>query len=45
LQRYGIYPNDNAGGLLTERDQTIGYLRGCMKRRTLEWFNKEIITK
>jgi hypothetical protein len=29
----------------TGRDQAIGYLRGCMRGRTLEWFNDEITTK
>ncbi|RIA83579.1 hypothetical protein C1645_833599 [Glomus cerebriforme] len=36
---------DNMGGSLMEREVTIGYLRGCMRGRTLEWFDEEIITK
>jgi hypothetical protein len=33
------------GGSPTGRDQAIGYLRGCMRGRTLEWFDDEITTK
>ncbi len=36
LQNQGVDPADNAGGLSTERDQVIGYLRDCMRGRTLE---------
>jgi hypothetical protein len=45
LQRRGIDPADNAGGPPTGRDQAIGYLRGCMRGRTLEWFDDEISSK
>ncbi|CAI2167717.1 12812_t:CDS:2 [Funneliformis geosporum] len=45
VQGHSIDLADNAGGLPTGRDQAIGYLRGCMKGRTLEWFNDEITTK
>ncbi|CAG8829803.1 10256_t:CDS:1, partial [Gigaspora margarita] len=41
LQNQGVNSADNAKGLLTERDVAIGYLRGCMKEKALEWFNKE----
>ncbi|GBB92445.1 hypothetical protein RclHR1_20020006 [Rhizophagus clarus] len=36
LQRHGIDPVNNAGGPPIGRDQAIGYLRGCMRGRTLE---------
>ncbi len=36
LQRCDINLNYNAEDLLIGRDQTIGYLRGCMRGRTLE---------
>ena len=45
LQNQGVDPADNAGGPPTGRDQAIGYLRGCMQGRTLEWFDDEITTK
>src|SRR5437764_413334 len=45
LQNQGVDPADNAGGPPTGRDQAIGYLRGCMRGRTLEWFDDEITTK
>ena len=45
LQKRGIDPNDNAGAPVTGRDQAIGYLRECMRGRTLEWFDDEITTK
>jgi len=45
LQNQRIDPNDNAGAPVTRRDNAIGYLRGCMRGRTLEWFDDEITTK
>ncbi|CAB5157414.1 unnamed protein product [Rhizophagus irregularis] len=45
LQNREIDPNDNVAGPPTGRDNAIGHLRGCMRRRTLEWFNNEITTK
>ena len=45
LQNQGVDPADNARGPLTEREVAIGYLRGCMRGRTLEWFDDEITTK
>ncbi|CAI2191768.1 1450_t:CDS:2, partial [Funneliformis geosporum] len=36
---------DNAGGPPAGRKVEIGYLRGCMRGRTLEWFDNEITTK
>ncbi|PKK74069.1 hypothetical protein RhiirC2_775243 [Rhizophagus irregularis] len=42
---WGVDLADNAGGPPTGRDQAIGYLRGCMQGRTLEWFDDEITTK
>jgi len=45
LQNQGVDPADNAEGPPTGRDQAIGYLRGCMRGRTLEWFDDEITTK
>ena len=45
LQNQGVDPADNAGGPPTGRDQAIGYLRGCMRGRTLKWFDDEITTK
>src|SRR6266542_5125764 len=45
LQNQGVDPADNAGGLPTGRDQAIGYLKGCIRGRILEWFNDKITTK
>ncbi len=45
LQNQSVDLTDNAGGPPTGRDQAIGYLRGCMRGRTLEWFDDEITTK
>ena len=45
LQNQGVDPADAVGGPPTGRDQAIGYLRGCMRGRTLEWFDDEITTK
>ncbi|CAI2181509.1 16587_t:CDS:2 [Funneliformis geosporum] len=45
LANQGVDLADNAGGPPTGRDQAIGYLRGCMRGRTLEWFDDEITTK
>ncbi|CAI2189692.1 17190_t:CDS:2, partial [Funneliformis geosporum] len=42
---WGVNPADNAGGPLTGREVAIGYLRGCMRGRALEWFDEEITTK
>ncbi|CAI2187864.1 312_t:CDS:2 [Funneliformis geosporum] len=36
---------DNARGPPTGREIAIGYLRGCMRERVLEWFDEEITTK
>ncbi|CAI2187895.1 9193_t:CDS:2, partial [Funneliformis geosporum] len=36
---------DNTGGLPTGREVAIGYLRGCMSGRTLEWFDEKITIK
>ncbi len=33
------------GGPPTGRKVAIGYLRRCMRRRVLEWFDEEITTK
>ncbi|CAG8656161.1 10944_t:CDS:2, partial [Acaulospora colombiana] len=40
-----VDPADNVGGPPTGREVAIGYLRGCMRGRTLEWFDDEITTK
>src|SRR6266542_2669682 len=45
LHNRGIDPNDNVAGPPTGRDNAIGHLRGCMRGRTLEWFDDEITTK
>jgi hypothetical protein len=45
LQNQGVDPADNVGGLPTGRDVAIGYLRGCMRGRTLKWFDDEITSK
>ena len=45
LQNQGINLADNAGGPSTGREVAIGYLRGCIRGRALEWFDKEITTK
>ncbi|PKK58208.1 hypothetical protein RhiirC2_796677 [Rhizophagus irregularis] len=45
LQNQGVDPADNAGGPPTGREVAIGYLRGCMRGRALEWFDEEITTK
>jgi hypothetical protein len=42
LQNRGIDP---AGAGANGRAQAIGYLRACMRGRTLEWFDEEITTK
>ena len=44
LQNQGVDPADNAANP-AGRDVAIGYLRGCMRGRTLEWFDDEITTK
>jgi len=36
---------DLAGVGANGRAQAKGYLRSCMRGRTLEWFDDEIITK
>jgi len=41
LQNWRIDPNDNVAGPPTGRDNAIGYLRTCMRGRTLEWFDDE----
>ncbi|CAG8549849.1 16030_t:CDS:2 [Cetraspora pellucida] len=45
LQNQGVDPADNAGGPPAGREVAIGYLRGCMRGRALEWFDEEITTK
>ncbi|CAI2185812.1 16517_t:CDS:1, partial [Funneliformis geosporum] len=45
LQNQGVDLADNARGLPTGREVAIEYLRGCMRGRALEWFNKEITIK
>ncbi|GET63028.1 hypothetical protein GLOIN_2v1778046 [Rhizophagus irregularis DAOM 181602=DAOM 197198] len=45
LQNQNINPNDNAAGPSTGRDNAIGHLRGCMRGRTLKWFDDKITTK
>ncbi|CAI2186344.1 18006_t:CDS:2 [Funneliformis geosporum] len=45
LQNQGVDPADNARGLPTGREIAIGYLRGCIRGRALEWFDEEITTK
>ncbi|CAI2179893.1 5887_t:CDS:2 [Funneliformis geosporum] len=45
LQNQGVDPADNARGAPTGREVAIGYLRGFMRERALEWFDKEITTK
>jgi hypothetical protein len=45
LQNQGVDPADNAEALVIGRDVAIGYLRGCMKGRTLEWFDDKITSK
>src|SRR5256884_8336544 len=45
LHNREIDPNDNVAGPPTGRDNAIGHLRGCMRGRTLEWFDDEITTK
>ena len=42
LQNQGIDP---AGAGANGRAQAKGYLRSCMRGRTLEWFDEEITTK
>ena len=42
LQNRGIDP---AGAGANERAQAKGYLRSCMRGKTLEWFDEEITTK
>ena len=42
LQNWGIDP---AGAGANGRAQAKGYLRSCMRGRTLEWFDEEITTK
>src|SRR5215213_1883036 len=39
LHNRGIDPNDNLAGPPAGRDNAIGHLRGCMRGRTLEWFD------
>ncbi|RIB15351.1 hypothetical protein C2G38_2192589 [Gigaspora rosea] len=45
LQNQGVDLANNTGGPPTGREVAIGYLRGCMKGRALEWFDEEITTK
>ncbi|GET56898.1 hypothetical protein GLOIN_2v1778046 [Rhizophagus irregularis DAOM 181602=DAOM 197198] len=45
LQNQGVDLADNAGGPPTGREVAIGYLRGCIRGRVLEWFDEEITTK
>jgi hypothetical protein len=45
LQNQGVDLADNAGSPPTGREVAIGYLRGCMRGRALEWFDEEITTK
>ncbi|EXX67389.1 hypothetical protein RirG_114840 [Rhizophagus irregularis DAOM 197198w] len=45
LQNQGVDPADNAGGPPTGREVAIGYLKGYMRGRALEWFDEEITTK
>ncbi|CAB4418762.1 unnamed protein product [Rhizophagus irregularis] len=45
LQHQGVDPADNAAGPPTGRDQALGYLRGTMRGRALEWFDEEITNK
>ncbi|CAB5213232.1 unnamed protein product [Rhizophagus irregularis] len=45
LQNQGVDPADNAGAPPTGREVAIGYLRGCMRGKALEWFDEEITTK
>ena len=45
FQNQGVDPTDNVGGPPTGREVAIGYLRGCMRGRALEWFDEEITTK
>jgi hypothetical protein len=42
LQNQDVDSADNAENLPTGRNIAIGYLRGCMRERTLEWFDDEI---
>ena len=42
LQNRGI---DLAGADANRRDQVLEHLRGCMRGRTLEWFDEEITIK
>jgi hypothetical protein len=42
LQNWRIDP---AGAGANGRAQAIGHLRGCMRGKTLEWFDEEITTK
>ncbi|CAG8847167.1 44728_t:CDS:2, partial [Gigaspora margarita] len=37
LQNQGVNLADNAAGPPTGREVAIGYLRGCMRGRTLKW--------
>ncbi|CAI2176905.1 1524_t:CDS:2 [Funneliformis geosporum] len=45
LQNQDVNPADNVGGPPTGREVAIGYLKGCMRGRALEWFDEEITTK
>ncbi|CAI2180683.1 12546_t:CDS:2 [Funneliformis geosporum] len=45
LQNQGVNSVDNAGSPPTGKEVVIGYLRGCMSERTLEWFDEEITTR
>ncbi|GBB88516.1 hypothetical protein RclHR1_15040002 [Rhizophagus clarus] len=45
LQSQNVDLADNAGAPIIGKDQAIGYLRGCMRGRALEWFDEEITTK
>ncbi|CAI2190226.1 2178_t:CDS:2, partial [Funneliformis geosporum] len=40
LQNQGVNSADNASALPTGREVAIGYLRGCMSGRTLEWIRQ-----
>jgi hypothetical protein len=45
LQNQGVDLADNVEGPPTRRKIAIEYLKGCMRGRTLEWFDDEITSK
>ncbi|RIA95034.1 hypothetical protein C1645_817278 [Glomus cerebriforme] len=45
LQNQDVDPANNAEGLPIGKKVAIGYLRGCMKKRALEWFDEKITIK